>query len=479
MADTALLFKYGYFTKEKWQAGDSAETVNHLVDVAHNNRLLWLINFYQVFQGPIRNRFEKLDIEGLPEIEGFVNGVQQYYQKGKSKKLLICEYGWNDIYGNYLGHSVVITGAPEYIGDKFKSEHNHEFDEYGYRIPVYDPNRQEETYLYVKSDFSMITNGNENSIISLQTTYGDMSANAVINLIAAYSINENRVLNIETIADNGEIANLNDNWVYNGEGFSGSAYIQNKSTANMRITNGDGKYVVIDGMKKVDGNLECTVSPILKENVDGNSTATNSFITLNGGEWYSVESEGESEGLDSQVMLKNSYMTVQTEGKAKANFRDADGVELENMAGKAYSVKITVNKENSVLPYNSVILSGTDAKELKVNLTNDGVLVTGDNLKNLKVVAKNARATESKELNVGTDAGFMLIKVDENGKDLLVYADKDGDGNFETLLSVKDKNGKSVGNAQTGDGIEQALIGLFGAFMVLIFMEFVKCVRIK
>ena len=478
ISDTAVLFKYGYFTKEKWQVGSSAETVNQLVNVSQNNRLLWLINFYQVFQGPIRNRFEKTDVKGLPEVEGFVNGLLQYYQRGKEEKLLICEYSGNDEYGNRIGHSVVITGTPEVLSEKFKTESNHVFDEYYYRIPVYDSNIQEKIYFYVKKDFSNIVYGTEDRIVSFKEIFGGATENMTINLIAGYSVNASKVLNIEKIADNGEIANLNDSWIYNGEGFSGSAYVQNQANANIKVTNSDGKYAIIKDIKKVEGDLECTVSPILKDNKEGNSVVTNSFITLNDGEGYSIETEGENEGLNSQVILKKSYMTVETEGKAKANFEDGKAIELTNVDGKEYSVKLTVNKEDTTLPYNTLVLSGTDTKDLKLELTEQGAIVTGDNLKNLKAVAKDSKNAEKQELDIGTDGKSVLIKSDNN-KELLAYTDKDGNGTFETILSGNSGKESNVKNAQTGDNIEQVMICVFGAYMMLIFMEFVVCVRIR
>lgn len=478
ISDTAVLFKYGYFTKEKWQVGSSAETVNQLVNVSQNNRLLWLINFYQVFQGPIRNRFEKTDVKGLPEVEGFVNGLLQYYQRGKEEKLLICEYSGNDEYGNRIGHSVVITGTPEVLSEKFKTESNHVFDEYYYRIPVYDSNIQEKIYFYVKKDFSNIVYGTEDRIISFKEIFGGATENMTINLIAGYSVNASKVLNIEKIADNGEIANLNDSWIYNGEGFSGSAYVQNQANANIKVTNSDGKYAIIKDIKKVEGDLECTVSPILKDNKEGNSVVTNSFITLNDGEGYSIETEGENEGLNSQLILKKSYMTVETEGKAKANFEDGKAIELTNVDGKEYSVKLTVNKEDTTLPYNTLVLSGTDTKDLKLELTEQGAIVTGDNLKNLKAVAKDSKNAEKQELDLGTDGKSVLIKSDNN-KEILAYTDKDGNGTFETILSGNNGKESNVKNAQTGDNIEQVMICVFGAYMMLIFMEFVVCVRMK
>jgi hypothetical protein len=73
-------------------------------------------------------------------------------------------------------------------------------------------------------------------------------------------------------------------------------------------------------------------------------------------------------------------------------------------------------------------VAGEDCKQISADMTDEGIVVSGDNLKDITIIGKKDEQTQ--EVTVSTDKSDVLISSD-NG-DISVKQDSDGDGKYET-----------------------------------------------
>ena len=115
-------------------------------------------------------------------------------------------------------------------------------------------------------------------------------------------------------------------------------------------------------------------------------------------------------------------------------------------------------------------------------MTEEGALISGDNLSTLKIEGNNAEDKVS--LDVNTDQNKVLIKADDSKKELMAFIDTDGDGKFETNLAgytTKEENNiqqaEDIKNAQTGDTVWYAIFGLVIALMLVTVVRLIEFLR--
>ncbi len=508
MAVTSILFKYYYLVPKFWQdygtkipniitllwswieknIVDPPVNVYPLKSPKSNKNLKWLINFYQVFQGEIqRDCFKKLDIEGEGEIEGFYNGVKKYYEENiyvsqHITQVLKCGFSWNeyDIKDGEkslktVGHAIVITGAPETLDDNFYKNHTEEFYNFKYRIPIYDVNYQEQRYIYITEKFDDVKMGTDIELKSYGLTADEVSDSSKKGIfsIDAYAIEPENVFSLEEVIQKNEQVKF--------AAFKSLRY--NCGTA-IKIENENNEYAEIKDGKKVEGSLDVDIEPIIgaiadTENEDKQiGEITEADVIFNDGDYYSAETQNETDELDVSMQFGDSYMTVKTKAGGKAIFENKKSVTLTNPSGQEYEMKLTLNKEFTTLPWFTIKVSGTEAKEMKLEVTEQGTLITGDNLKNFTVKGNNRE--EETELNLSTDKTQVLIKASEDKTKMQAYIDSDGDGTFETLVGeskvvennqVADNKGnvnKQVEKVSAGDKIKIFIITLVISIVILV-----------
>lgn len=453
MALTAMLFKYGYLTPTYWQSDNrNTENVYQLDNTSKNERLLWLINFYQVFQGYIDdNMLLKIDkqfnYDGNGEIINFYEGIKDFYDKNENRtQLLACDFYWEDIGGeNVMAHEIIIAGKPEENLNGFCNNSS-----YIYRIPVYDNNESVLTFIYINNDFSNIVFGTTDNLYS-----GGFSINAnqeltggVLTQINAYKFSPKKMINIEEAVKNNETIESLD-----------SVSMNINANSAVIVSNKQGNYTKIKNCKIEEGNLQCKIKPVLGITSDKNNKITKNNVFFEGGDWYSIETENETDRLNAKMHFGDSFMTVSTQSGAKAVFEDKKSIVLSNYSGDEYEATLTLNDEFVTLPWYTIKVNGKDSKELKLEMTDEGVLVTGDNLKNVTVTGKNSSG--SIETNINTDNNVVLLRASKDNERLIAYIDTDNDGRFETPLNEnKDevKNKTDIDNAQTGDRVVLAIV---------------------
>ncbi|MBQ5990765.1 MAG: leucine-rich repeat protein [Oscillospiraceae bacterium] len=446
MAITAILFKMGVLSQENWQnANEKADSTYQLIPTDKNKKLKELINFYHLLQTGVEKNYSTKLYKGN-DFEKFYDSVVSYYddnsEKNDDEKLLVCAFMRKNA---EEGHAVIITGKPQELDATFYINRGISFSEknyYGFRIPIYDENDytpvrnyylkndySEERYLYIKNDFSRVGIDTDSEIYS----HSDDIVSFVV-----YSISKKEVPDIETLMENNECVKL-----------SGYVNFMYKNTTRLLIkdNNKTKKEAIIEGTNKVSGELECDISPIYNSSaVDENNEISEAYASFAEGENYSVEPLNSTEPLDIKLLTKDSYMSVKTTEGGKATFENNKTLSLSNPSGKEFEAVFTVNDEYMKLPWYTIKLSGENSKDIKIESTEEGYVVTGDNLKNIKLTANNLE--EKTELTLNTDTEKVLLKASKGDKELVVaegekiadvkeadldvYEDKDNDGTFET-----------------------------------------------
>lgn len=96
-----------------------------------------------------------------------------------------------------------------------------------------------------------------------------------------------------------------------------------------------------------------------------------------------------------------------------------------------YVLAITANDGYYKLPWYTIEIGGTDT-EVSAELCEDGVILEGDNLKNVSVFGIDDDGTV--DLKFSTDSKRVLITDDIPEQNLIILDDTDDDGDFETPI---------------------------------------------
>lgn len=449
MSMTAMLFKYGYLTPSYWQSPKNEETenVNQLVNIKTNNRLMWLINFYQLFQKEIEiSMKETTDIDNKDqhdknkyhEIKGFFNGVKKFYETCDNKySILECSFTWTD-----GGHSVLIIGEPEKLDENFHSNSNYVFEEYNYRIPICDPNYPEKEYIYIHQNFENVVFGNDKEKVwyGINSDENSSSDENTIHKIDAFRLVKEHVFSLEELIESGDKIKFDSVFV-----------IRYNNSADIKIENKRGDFAKVKSkeIQSYDGNLQCTISPEIGTTAEGDGTITHNDVIFEDGDYYSIETLNDTDLLEASMQFGDSYMRANTLSGGKAIFENKKSVTLTNPSGKQYEVALTLNDEFMTLPWYTITASGKDTKDIKLEMVEEGVLVSGDNLKNLKITGNSSE--EKVDLNISTDKDKVLIKANSDETKLIAFIDTDGDGTYETPLNsnkTEDSNTKEDNNKE-------------------------------
>ncbi len=369
------------------------------------------------------------------------------------------------------GHAVVIKGAPQILDDAFFQTHTSISSKYGYRIPVYDSNSKEERYIYVYKGFDGVNIGSDQNTGLYGINANASAGGAMIYRIDAYTLKPDSIISIEEKIKN----NVNNLFEESETG------MEFDIETEVKISNSEGKTVSF-GSHEIDpkeGDLECQVFPAVGITEDGEGRITKNNISLGDEDWYSIETENDTDKLNANIQFGDSYMKVLTQAGGKAEFENKKSVKLSNYSGQEYEMKLTLNDEFQTLPWYTISVNGTGTKEAKLEMVENGAVISGDDLKN--IIVKGNDSKETVELGVSTDKDKVLITANNDETKLLAYIDTDGDGSFETLLEdgkenlnnnqnkteEKTNQKENITNAQTGDQIVLMVITLLVAVIAL------------
>ena len=429
MAATSDLFGEKLLSSSAWTDGDRymVDPYNYSAPI-ENERLGYLINFYQILQRYLKKGensiYTKMGLSLKPQ--ALCEKLDEFYYDEVYDRI-ICSINSNGV--NTKTHTVLIMGKPEQLSEEFKKNHNSEFSNYAYRIEIYDPDRIYASYIYISNDYTTATIGDINTV--------QLEGTESISSVDLYVLNEdeNNVWSVEDLISKNEKVKVTSDGVT----------IKSKWSHPVRISNKDGMDVIIDKLSKLDGDLPCETDEVEYSNEGLSNTQEESEenrkveILLKDEDWYKAETVNDTDPLDVSILFKDSYMTAKTKAGGKAIFENKKSVLLANPSGQEFETKLTLNDEFVTLPWYTITASGKDATELKLEMTEEGVVISGDNLENITVKGNNTE--DVAELNVSTKRNKILIKADSEETNLIAYVDKDGDGTFETpLVFVEEKN---------------------------------------
>lgn len=411
MSTWACLTKDG--VRKVSELGTAAENLH---SVAFSPEVESAINYYQTQQYLrssilAQNQFESLSSqEQLRLLETQVSDdkvamivfswYQKFDKKGKPKK------------DSALAHAVVGYGRESGSWNKTINDRT---DTYTDRILIYDCSRGEydEEYDLYYNDSGLWCIPAYN-IRSTSNEINDIGDNGCLDLVS----NNKKVLNAVDYAQNSTKPYATEN----------SQVVLATSSDNTYSVNWGSGSVDIDGI--IASNVSGTdrVNVIMETNItqDGTSEECSASAVLPEATEYTIESS--EDGMSYQLENEN-YLTVAASEKSGTMKIQADGsAKIDTQEAGNYYISMTANDGYHELPWSTVEISGKDGKQISADMTDEGIVVSGDNLKDMTITGENDDQTQ--EVTVSTDKSDVLISSD-NG-DISVKQDSDGDGKYET-----------------------------------------------
>lgn len=159
----------------------------------------------------------------------------------------------------------------------------------------------------------------------------------------------------------------------------------------------------------------------------------------------------DAQELDCSMSYEHWWYSVNGPQMDSAAF-EPDGAVSVTGTDTAYTVTMVADEGFHPTSYYEISVSGENAQQLGISQTDSGYVIRGDHLQNVHVETVNDSAQI--DLAFSTEAGSVLV-YETAGNAIAVNADLDGDGTFETALSVDiayalgDVNGN--GHVDAGD----------------------------
>ena len=145
-------------------------------------------------------------------------------------------------------------------------------------------------------------------------------------------------------------------------------------------------------------------------------------------ESYIIESDN-GKDLDLKITYDNYYMSAKA-GKEGAVKFDSNGVVGIDGNASDFEIQLTANEGYYSTDWHTIQIDGKNGKNPQIAIDDKGYLISGDELKKLKVYAKNGETAE--ELNIKSVDGTVLLT--QEGDNLCAKIDSDSDGTYETTI---------------------------------------------
>jgi hypothetical protein len=181
------------------------------------------------------------------------------------------------------------------------------------------------------------------------------------------------------------------------------------------------KTITINGAD-THGATDVTVFPDLA----GSSNAVNIYMD-DMEQPFEIEPQTAGAALDVSVKYAETYAAIEADTVNSTSFTPDGKVGIEGNGG-AYSM--TLSADDSPLKWYEINTAGTYKSTVSLELVDDGYLLCGDSLSNIKVTGKND--DEIEDLSFSTNKENVLIA--QQSGELVALVDNDGNGTYETKL---------------------------------------------
>ena len=438
MALSALLFKTNKLSPMYWNS--SKTSIDELITDETGS----MINYYYFMQYTPEHQNSITSTKRLSEVERIRSIIQTV-----SESAGLLGFSWAgkyitdvDINGETIrkgtiapaGHAVIVYGTPETSSVGWLVDEKIFYN----RIHIYDVNfRNDDVYLFCNFNKILFVETVDWTIAvktrsarnPYTTPYFADKYFADAPTRKYFEITSKSIDMITNDMDVLDIRNIEDKNIGNSVAKNEACrIIANDLTQKLRIMKQNGDYSDIDGLVSEGTiNYETYYDSLYYPD----STSVPALNILVEEEPYTVINTGESEHLNLNVQYPNMYSYSKVTGATGISFDPAGSIRV-NGAGTDYKLTMVFNDGYHTTPWYKTTIEGTDADEITMEQTEDGIVVTGDNLENITITTTDEDGNT--ELNVSTDRDSILITNNTND-DPVVLIDSDGDGTYDTDIT--------------------------------------------
>ncbi len=428
MAVISALTKLSHLTPNDYD--NAASVLKDLPAPKDSDEIYSLITYYHMTQkldAYYAALNENLSLDETQRLIALVNAVEKVKIGGTPVLLSIWymnkDYDIYSIETDYFSGHAILAYDVEYGNYSMKSSVDGTTASYDKRVLIYDPNdNQNPIYLYINSDFSnWLVNGycqNRTKSDGLYWFKGEGYFSFVDDADVMDSINvEDSITNYY------------------------SRLITNANTQlKIKVQNEDGSFDEFDAQginlsNILDNKIYAYVDGLTG---DGVSTGFGYILPEEAEELYIVPDSG-AEALDLSYQYSGVLYSIKTQSGENVSFSESNSVEME--CNGEYTLTATYDNGKYSTSWYYYSISGTTDGEIGLSQDSDGyTIISGDTLTGVKLTVKGASGEVVRSIDTTEDS--LLIK-DDNGT-IVLYADVDNNGTFETNLDKVDDSDDSA-----------------------------------
>lgn len=146
-------------------------------------------------------------------------------------------------------------------------------------------------------------------------------------------------------------------------------------------------------------------------------------------EAYKFQASEKNSELDLSINYENFYLSASGDNQESIVFNPNGNVSI-NGDTTDFNIQITANEGYYSTDWYQLSVSGDSGTNPKVEITDKGYILSGEDLTDITIYAENA--TKANELDLKTDEDTLFIT--QEGENLCVKSDEDKDGQYETIL---------------------------------------------
>lgn len=446
MSVAVSLMKTGYLKASNYQM--NAKTAHDISSIPKDNRKLEsMISFYHLQQflpdaQAITKNLPKVGDDFTAHHTKLINEVKKVENGGMPVVLGIYwqRYGNNNKIEN-VGHAVVAYRVEE---GAFPANN----PIYKYRVSVYDPNTLKYEYIYFRDDLSTSESWHYDGL----STYSGGNSKVVPN--------SQRIGDIISDYKDIELIGYENNANNTRKTDYGNRVVNSINNSVSSISS-NGKYTDISAVSNRNG-LNANIIPSSGITADGETSGSCMVFLPDDDAEYTITPTDKA--LDVSMLNDGNFVALNADDIALATFSSDGKIEMEINSGK-FAIDSTFDEENTELPWSTMLTEGEGKGKISLEMTDDkkGMILSGDNLKNVTVSARNASDIKISESNseptdiadipsiaFSTEKNKVFINSSDSNS-ITVYEDKDDDGSFETLIAYSENAGNKDTGAILGD----------------------------